>query len=237
MKFSGRILSLTVFFAAVALPAARASFHFIEVNEVYSSADGSVQYVELISKGPGQTNLGPTRVVARNADGTVSTLVVNFSATFTGSLNNGDTLLIATPAFESVAGFAPDFVMSACSLISTPAGRVTFQGDAGSIVDAVAFGAYTGSNTGFGTPAAALPTDGANSLTRISTVLPKNNSVNFAVRPATPRRNNGTTTTLTGDTPNDCDASNAADACEIAAGGLDDENGNDVPDAQRKNRQ
>ena len=211
--------------------AAYATFHLIDVNEVYTNADGTVQYVELISRGPLQTNLGPTRIVARNADGTASTLVVNFSAAFTGSLNNGDTLLIATPGFQAVAGFAPDFVMPADSLISFPAGRIAFQDDAGtSTVDSVAYGLYTGANTGFGLPALDLPCDGNQSLHRVSTAFPRNNATEYDVGAPTPRRNNGTTTTLNPPLGADCDASLSPDACDIASDDLSDDNNNDIPD-------
>jgi anthranilate phosphoribosyltransferase len=52
---------LAAVLTSVVSPAARATFHLIEVNEVYSNADGSIQYVELISRGASQTMLGPTR--------------------------------------------------------------------------------------------------------------------------------------------------------------------------------
>lgn len=232
MKFSGRFLLLTAVLAAIVSPAAHATFHLIEINEVYSNADGSVQYVELRAVFPGQTELQHTRIVAHNSDGTVGTVVLDFTARF-AALGNNETVLIATPAFESVAGFAPDFVMTSGSLISFPDGRVIFTQDppfVDLVVDSVAYGAYTGSNTGFGLPAAALPFDGVHSLTRISSSVTPNNAIDFAIRTNSPRRNDGCTTTLSAAAFRDCNANGHSDACEVATGSLNDENENDVPD-------
>jgi len=220
---------LTAVLAAVVSPAARATFHLIDVNEVYTNADGSVQYVELISRGPGQTDLGPTHIEALNADGTVTMLVFDFTASFP-ALDNGETVLIATPGFQAIAGFAPDFVMPAGSLISFPSGRVIFDRDVGLPVDSVAYGEYTGSNSGFGSPAAALPCDGVHSLTRVSSSVPPNNAVDFAIRVNSPRRNNGTTTTLNPPIGADCNGNQMPDLCEMATGATPDVNHNRIPD-------
>ncbi len=230
MKYSGRVLLLIVVIAAIQSPVARASFHFIAINEVYSNADGSVQYVELIALSPFQTELQQARIVARNANGTAATIVFDFTAPYP-QLDAGETILIATPAFESVAGFAPDFVMSACSLISTPAGKITFLNDTGTIIaDSVAYGAYTGSNTGFGNPTVALPMDGVNALRHVITSLPRNNAQEYLVGVNSPKRNDGQTTTLTGAVGKNCNGNRFVDACEIAAGLTPDGNHNRIPD-------
>ena len=58
-------------------------------------------------------------------------------------------------------------------------------------IDAVAYGAFTGSNGAYGSPAPALPSDGCMSLTRMS---PSNcNSIAFGVALASPTRTDGTT--------------------------------------------
>lgn len=169
-------------------------FHLIVINEVYTNADGTLQYVELLATQVGQTQLAPTRVTSFNADGTVERLVFDFTQSFPG-LGRNETLLLATRAFESVAGFAPDFVIPDARL-SLVNGRVAFKQDSGSIVDAVAYGMFTGSNSGFGSPAAALPGDGLNSLTRLSNT--RNNDMAFAVRLNSPQRNDGRSATLRG---------------------------------------
>jgi len=229
VKSSACILWLSAVFAAVVLPAARADFHLIIVNEVYTNADGSIQYVELIARAALQTNLGPTHVEALNAEGTVTMMVFDFTASFP-ALGNGETVLIATPGFQAVAGFAPDFVMLAGSLISYPSGRVIFDRDVGLPVDAVAYGSYTGVNTNFGLPALALPCDGINSLTRVLTSPQPDNAVDFAVRANSPRRNDGTNTTLNPSTGADCNGNQMPDLCEAATGATPDGNHNRIPD-------
>ncbi len=232
MKVGHRLVLIAVVLGGFGPRGVQGTFHFNDVNEVYTSADGSIQYVELISQSAiPQTMLGPTHVEALNADGTVTMMVFDFTATFSGSLNNGDTLLIATPGFQAVAGFAPDFVMARGSLTSFPDGRVIFDRDGvGSPVDSVAYGDYTGSNSGFGLPAAALPFDGIHSLTRVSSRVTPNNAVDFAIRTNSPRRNDGCTTTLSAAAFRDCNATGTLDSCDLRTQGSQDANHNAIPD-------
>jgi hypothetical protein len=175
--------------------AAPLSFHLINVNEVYSNADGTLQYVELITLASGQTNLSLTRITSLDAAGTAETVVFDFTASFSGISQTGSTLLVATRAFETLTGVRPDFVISDQS-ISLLNGRILFKPDAGSPIDAVAYGAFTGSNAGFGSAAPALPRDGTNSLTRRSST--RNNANDFMIAPSSPRPSNGNATTVRG---------------------------------------
>lgn len=173
------------------------SFHLIVVNEVYTNADGTKQFVELMARSDFQTNLGPMRVNALEATGTTTTLVFNFTASFP-ALSNNETILLATQAVADELGFAPDFLIPP-NTISLVDGRVTFATDLGTIVDAVAYGNYTGSNTGFSLPAAALPTDGSASLNRVVyNLMTRDNANDFAVLVNSPRRNDGRSGTLVG---------------------------------------
>ncbi len=219
-------LTMCVGWAAVLAPViAEATFHDILIDEVYTNADGSVQFVELRALSNNQTNLDITRVVAFNTDGTQSTIAIDILVDFP-ALNANETVLIATPGFQAVAGFAPDFVMPASSLVPFPSGRVQFQNDAGNfIVDILAYGGAVG---GFGQPAANLPSDGLNSLTRIAQGSPRNNSLDFAVCGATPKRNDGTRTTFGA---LDCNDNGEPDSCEIVRNLVPDVNDNDIPDA------
>ena len=194
-----RTILASLGFGALCAPAF-ASFHLIQINEVFSNADGSIQYVELIARANNQTNLGPTRIVARDAANETETVLFDFVANYAWS--NGQTLLVATPGFEAAAGFAPDFVMPANSLIFTPDGRVLFRRDTTAAVDSVAFGDFTGNNGTFGNPAPALPLDGVHSLTRINTST--DNEIAWAVMVNSPRRTDGTTTTLNPDPGPNC---------------------------------
>jgi hypothetical protein len=170
------------------------SFHLIVINEVYTNADGSLQFVELLAISSFQTNLGPTRVTAFNANGAGEAVVFDFTASFP-ALENNETILLATRAYESVTGTAPDFVIPDRS-IPLDSGRVVFKQDSGPIVDAVAYGMFTGNNSGFGSPAPALPRNTANSLTRVSRT--RNNATDFAVRSNSPLRNDGRSATIRG---------------------------------------
>ncbi len=198
-SFSLIHLALGVAVAFSLSPAtAWASFHAINVSEVYTNPQGNVQYVELKALGAGQTQLQFTRLVAWNADSTSQVLLFDFTVSFP-ALDFNETILLATAAFQDTAGFAPDFVIP--DSVFVPDGRIGFNRDSGSpvLVDGVAYGAYTGANVGFGTPAQALPTNGTLSLTRtISGLANRNNSIDWQWLQNSPKRNDGTTTTLPG---------------------------------------
>lgn len=177
------------------------TFHIMDINEIYSSVDGTKQFVELIARSAGQTNLAPTWVIALSADGTDTNIVFDFTASFP-ALGNGETVLLATQPLADELGFQSDFVIPENSLFLSN-GRVIFEDPppTPTFVDAIAYGNYTGSNTNYGLPAPALPNDGCHSLQRIvpkAGIVPDSNNVNWAVSSggATPRRNDGTTATL-----------------------------------------
>jgi len=175
------------------------TFHLIVVNEVYTNADGTKQFAELMARSDFQTNLAPTRINALDATGAATTLVFDLTASFP-ALDNNETILLATQAVASQLGFSPDFIIppNAISLVN---GRVSFAQDPAinTIVDAVAYGNYTGSNTGFGTPSVALPSDGSTSLNRVVyNLITRDNATDFAVLVNSPKRNDGMSGTLVG---------------------------------------
>lgn len=204
-----------------------ATFHIIDINEIYTNADGTIQYIELIADAAGQTELSSARLVAFGPNGTPTTIILDITADLL-ALGSGETVLFATAGFEAVAGFAPDYMIPD-GLISFPAGRVNFQGDTGLIVDIIAYGSYTGSMPAGTTPAVALPCDGRQSLTRVSATS-NNPATAFALRAATPRRNDGTNTELQLLPGIDCNNNDESDLCDIATGFSLDENGDDFPD-------
>jgi len=191
-----RMNTLAALLCAAAAPAALASFHLMLIDEIFTSPDGRVQYIELRATSNGQTQLANTRIIAVDPTGAVETIILDIGTNLP-ALGSGESWLVATACFENAAGFAPDYVIPTANLVPHPDGRVIFRNDAGNTTpDAVAYGAFTGANTGFGTPAAALPTDGQNALQRVSTTNPDNNSTNFAAGGNSPKRNDGMTATL-----------------------------------------
>ncbi|HEX9749826.1 MAG TPA: Ig-like domain-containing protein [candidate division Zixibacteria bacterium] len=168
------------------------SFHRIGFNEIHTNADGTRQYVELIAKLSGQTNLSPVRITAFDATGTTETLVHDFTASFP-ALGLNETVLLATAAVAADMINPPDFIIPDNSIPITD-GRLVFRLDppGTDYVDAVAYGNYTGSNTGFGTPALALPSNGCQSLVRTRIVFPpqiSDNSTDYAIGTPSPQPN------------------------------------------------
>jgi len=140
--------------------ASYAAVHLWEVNEVFSSADGSVQFIELFDTSPGETLLGGSQLQF-NADGVMT------SYTFPSNLppttdTAGKTLLIATSGFSAIAGVTPDYVRLPGQFFNPNLTNltVTFTGS---------FSELQASNGDF-------PTDGVHSWTQLgsATNSPKN---------------------------------------------------------------
>lgn len=190
--------------AALLFPfAASASFHLVHITEVYSNADGTVQFIELESEASNQNLLSQAELIAFSANGATQTTILNITTNL-ASFNAGQHALFATAAAQSALGFSADYTIPANSIILTN-GRVKFQQDGGSglVPDAVAYGAYTGSNTGFGTPAPALPTDGVMSLTRTADL--GTNNTDFTAQTNSPTNSAGQTGSLGGSAVGDWD--------------------------------
>lgn len=129
---------LLVLFAAAP---AHAIFHLYDIREVYSSADGSVQFVELFTEFNNQQFLDLHTIVASQDAATATFTFAGMGPAPTG----GRTLLVATASFEAACGIAPDFILPDDFLFS-PDGGVNF----GEGADSVAYDL--------------LPLDGARSL-------------------------------------------------------------------------
>ncbi len=120
---------------------AQGSFHLWDINEIYSNADGTVQYVELFTTSNSQqfTN---GRTINSTLGGSTNSFVFPSD---TPSPTANHHLLLATSAFASLpGGVTPDFTISDGFLFA-PAGQVDFA--LADLLD------YTG-----------LPTDGVNAL-------------------------------------------------------------------------
>jgi hypothetical protein len=111
--------------AAMMASPAQAAFHLWSIREIYSLNNGTLQYIEFFTSDFSQQFVGGQQIVSRNVGNTLQN-------TFTIPSNlPGDTanhsFLIATPGFQAVAGFTPDYVMPANFLFSS-GGSLNFFG-------------------------------------------------------------------------------------------------------------
>lgn len=183
----------TVVFLSLGTPA-QAFFHLWQVKEVYSNADGSIQYVELFTTAPSETVAEGAQIVA-NSDGVVRTFT--FHGNLTGSTANKH-LLIATPGFASLPGaVTPDYTLPCGPFFDPGATSISITVVAGGFpVDSITFAGST------------LPTDGTNSLTDTTVGSPTTTLVAGASSPTNFAGTAGAMT-LTG-----CLQTGACDACD-----------------------
>jgi hypothetical protein len=150
--------SLGLFASLLTASAANAGVHTWDVREVFSNADGTIQYVELFDAGAGGTEVGV-------GNGSLTSSLNTFSwanGAVTGP-TNGKSYLIATAAFAALPGApTPDVII--------PATDVPFFNPAG---DTISFGAID--SLVFG----AVPTNGTDSFNEITGVGP-NTPRNYA---------------------------------------------------------
>ena len=134
-----------MFLLAVIAPPAQAVFHLMKVVEVFpgTAAAPDAQYVVIQMYAAGQDLVGGHPLIVYNAAGTA---VATF--TFANDVPNGASqskILIATSQAQTFFGVTANLTMSP-SLLSA-GGKVCFD-----TIDCVAWGAYTGSAAGVGTP-------------------------------------------------------------------------------------
>ena len=144
--------------AAVAIPAG-ASFHLFGIVQLYSNADGTIQFVELreMTGSNGEQFLAGHRLTSTQG-GTTQTLVFPNNLPSNNTANRS--VLIATQGFATLGSITPDFTIPA-GFLFTNGGTVNY----GEGVDVFVY--------------AALPTDGVNALNRDRTTSP-NEATNFA---------------------------------------------------------
>ena len=140
----GQWLAASWLVFALVGPAA-AAFHLFRINEVYSSADGTVQFVELKeSTGSDLESFWGGNALTSTQGSTVRTFI--FPANLPSTSTASKSVVVATPAFAAAAGITPDFVVPAPFLFPG-GGTINYAG-----VDS---GTY-----------AALPTDGVTAIDR-----------------------------------------------------------------------
>lgn len=138
-------LSLAAISTSTVEPA-QAAFHLWDIAEVFSTADGRVQYVEFTTTFNGQHVLGAHQITATSDGNTVSfTIPANLPA---GTTNRR--FIVATPGFSDLPGAIPvDYQLPCGPFFNPSAASITI-----SLVGADSL-TFTG---------AQLPTDGINAL-------------------------------------------------------------------------
>lgn len=102
------------------------AFHTFEISEIFSNADGTIQYIELSQPSDEQEN-------GEGFFGGHSLTIGSKEFTFDGNLDDpvntaGDHVLIATAGFAALAGLTPDYIMEDGFLPTSGGGTLTFVG-------------------------------------------------------------------------------------------------------------
>jgi hypothetical protein len=98
-----RILGIVVLFSAVFHRQAEATYHEWKIDQAYSNASGTVQYVDFLL-----TNPSDDEQFISNAQFRSNFQVMGFTNLPSVPVN-GQHFLVATPGFAAIAGVIPDF--------------------------------------------------------------------------------------------------------------------------------
>jgi hypothetical protein len=168
LRSKTRTLLAGVAFLALAVTPAQASFTTWEVNEVFSNADGTIQFIEFFESN-GQD--GQRSFTGKDLKTFVAGAAPNdflnrylFTADVSSSLTANKFALIATSGFASLPGAVPpDFVMPDGFIDTSVVVKITL-----STIDEFTFSQ------------GAIPTNGFSSLNRTGTPVSANSPTNFA---------------------------------------------------------
>lgn len=149
-----RFVALATALGLLMASSAFAGHHLWVFSEMYSTADGQAQFVELFCPAAGEPGLGPYTV-------TTGTHTLNFTTNLSSSATANTFVLIATSNFGSFAGgVTPDYVVPA-NFFATGGGTLNYASGV--------------STWNYG----AVPTDGIHSLARDGSTN-VNSPTNFA---------------------------------------------------------
>ena len=168
MRCRFQLVGICVALSVLAAAPGRASFTWWEVNEVFSNADGTIQFIEFFESGgqDGQRSFGGKQLktfVAR-ASQTDPLNIYNFADDLPSSFTANKFALLATEGFGSLPGAVqPDFVMPDGFIDTSVVVEIELQ-----TIDEFKFSL------------GAIPSDGINSLHRTGAPLGLNSPTNFA---------------------------------------------------------
>ena len=122
MKFWQAIFAAAAVCAATT--SARASFHLWQIKEVFTSADGSAQFIEFFTSSPIEQNLTGHNIIV-TSDGVAKEFV--FDHNLSGSTEDKH-FLVATAGFGALpGGVAPDYTLATGSFFNPNASNISFE--------------------------------------------------------------------------------------------------------------
>ncbi len=104
----GTFARLVVALLGLAAGAAQGAFHLWNMNEIYSNADGSVQFLELSVTADGENLIRDHGIFSIRAGAPTQTYIFPRNLTFN---TRGKSLLIGTVGFAALGAVTPDFVV------------------------------------------------------------------------------------------------------------------------------
>jgi hypothetical protein len=143
-----RYVRAMLFVLAAAATNAWASFHIVQIDQIFSDASGNVQYIRLAALAGGQQFLAGQNIVASQGQ---SSKTYAFTTDLPGD-TTGKKFLIATQGFAALNIVTPDYVVPN-GFLFRPGGTINYAGSS----DIVTY--------------AALPSDGTRAIDRNGTVV------------------------------------------------------------------
>ncbi len=153
-----RLRGLVALISLLTVSAALASFHTFQIEQLYSNADGSLQFIVMHEGGGANGENLWAGISLTSTHAGVSKSIV-FPANLPSSATAGRRVLIATPGFAALGLVMPDYVIPS-GFLATDGGTLNYGG-----VDNV--------------PYPALPAGGVNAINRSGAPIP-NLATNFA---------------------------------------------------------
>ena len=122
-KSTRLLLTLACICAGFVANMAQASFHLVQVNEIYSNADGTVQFVELKVTSDGQNFFAGHPLTSTGSAAKSFNVTTNLSSSTTAN----KTVLFATQGFASLGIVTPDYIIPA-GFLTAAGGSVSWAG-------------------------------------------------------------------------------------------------------------
>jgi hypothetical protein len=125
MKSLQRICVLTTFTITISgTSLCHAAFHLWEIKEIFTNADGTVQFIEMFTTAPGEAFLDTHNIIA-TSDGVAKEFILDHHL---ANPTDGKHFLMATAGFATLAGgVAPDYTPLPSNFFNPSAASITFD--------------------------------------------------------------------------------------------------------------